>query len=227
MGGVEGYLEGLATILHPNADLFAICTLEVLAERLERRGVRVIRIPGFSRIRILRFLMAFLVLPWVVMRHRINVVQINGFLESILLVPARILLCETIYTRHGPFETELFKWYRHPAKFTPRILSRYFANLASRLVCVSETVGALYKPIFPFGRVIVIPNWVSHLPEYESPIDRHQSTHAHHLCGPAGEVQRTASAAECNSRHPRRQSDSRRRGTVSSGSRRTSHRSRC
>jgi glycosyltransferase involved in cell wall biosynthesis len=167
MGGVEGYLEGLATILRPNADLFAICTLEVLAERLERRGVRVIRIPGFSRIRILRFLTAFFVLPWVVIRHRIHVVQINGFLESILLVPARILHCETIYTRHGPFETELFKWYRHPAKFTPRIVSRYFANLASRLVCVSETVGALYKPIFPFGRVTVIPNWVPHLPEYK------------------------------------------------------------
>jgi glycosyltransferase involved in cell wall biosynthesis len=94
-------------------------------------------------------------------------VQINGFLESILLIPARLLNCETVYTRHGPSETELFKWYKNPAKLVPRMLSRYCAHLASRLVCVSETVGAIYKPIFPDGRVTVIPNWVSHLPDYQ------------------------------------------------------------
>jgi glycosyltransferase involved in cell wall biosynthesis len=169
MAGVEAYLEGLATILHPGADLFAICVLPELAARLQRRGVRVIRLPLFSRVRILRFIVAAVVLSFVVVRYRIRVVQINGFLESILLVPARILNCETVYTRHGPFETEVFKWYRHPAKFVPRIVARYCANLASRLVCVSETVGEVVAPMFVHGRVTVIPNWVTQLPNYKVP----------------------------------------------------------
>jgi glycosyltransferase involved in cell wall biosynthesis len=167
MAGAEAYLDGLADILHSSADLFAICVLQELTVKLERRGVRVITIPVFKRIRIFRFITALFVLSYVVIRHRIAVVQINGFLESILLIPARILNCETIYTRHGPTETDRFKWYRHPAKYIPRILSRYCAHLASRLVCVSETVGAVYKPMFPLGRVTVIPNWVPCLPEYK------------------------------------------------------------
>jgi glycosyltransferase involved in cell wall biosynthesis len=167
MAGVEGYLEGLAAILAPSADLFAICVLKELAERLQRQGVRVTRIPLFSRIRALRFLTAMVVIPYLIIRRRINVVQINGFLESVLLIPARILRCETVYTRHGPFETEIFKWYRHPAKFLPRILSRYCTHFASRIVCVSETVGDLYRPVFPAGRVTVIANWVSRVPDYK------------------------------------------------------------
>jgi glycosyltransferase involved in cell wall biosynthesis len=106
-------------------------------------------------------------LSFVVIWYRIRVVQINGFLESILLIPARILNCETIYTRHGPFETEVFKWYAHPTKFVPRIVARYCANLASRLVCVSETVGEVVAPMFVLGRVTVIPNWVPQLPDYK------------------------------------------------------------
>jgi glycosyltransferase involved in cell wall biosynthesis len=167
MAGVEAYLNGLADILHSSADLYAICVLKELAIKLESRGVRVIRIPVFSWLRIFRFITALLVLPYVVIRHRIAVVQINGFMESILLIPARILNCETIYTRHGTFETEHFKWHTHPAKYAPRILSRYCAHFASRLVCVSETVGAAYKPVFPLGCVTVIPNWVPRLPDYK------------------------------------------------------------
>jgi glycosyltransferase involved in cell wall biosynthesis len=167
MAGVEAYLDGLADFLHSSADLFAICVLKDLAVKLERRGVRVIKIPVFPRIRIFRFIIALFVLSYVVIRHRIAVVQINGFLESILLVPARILNCETIYTRHGSVETELFKWYKQPAKYVPRLLSRYCAHFASRLVCVSETAGAAWKPMFPLGRVTVIPNWVPCLPDYK------------------------------------------------------------
>jgi glycosyltransferase involved in cell wall biosynthesis len=167
MGGVEAYLEGLAYILHPSADVFAICVLKELAVRLERHGVHVTTLPVFPRFKILRFMAGLLVFPFVVIRHRIDIVQINGFLESIFLIPARILNCETIYTRHGPFETELFKWYKQPARFIPRILSRYCAHMASRLVCVSESVGAVFRPVFPEGRVTVIPNWVPHLPAYK------------------------------------------------------------
>ena len=166
MGGVEGYLEGLAAMLHPSADQFALCALEELAVRLRARGVRVFQIPLFARARFLRYITAAVVLSFVIVAHRIDVVQLNGFLESILLLPARLLGCETVYTRHGPFEIELFKWYRNPAKFFPRFFSRLGLHLSSRLVCVSETVGRLYTPLFPPGRVAVIPNWVNHVPDY-------------------------------------------------------------
>ncbi len=168
MGGVEGYLDGLSEILSPSADLFALCALEEFCSRLQRRGVHVIRIPLFHRVRIVRFLVALVVLTAAVIRYRIDVVQINGFLECILLVPARLLNCQTVYTRHGPFETELFKWYKRPHKFIPRFLARHIAHLSSRLVFVSETAGAVYKSAFPAGRVSVIPNWVREVPGFRA-----------------------------------------------------------
>lgn len=167
MAGVEKYLLELVEILHPSANVFALCALEELAQKLESCGVKVFKIPTFQHFRLLRFVTAFLVLPVLILRHRIAIVQVNGFLESILLIPARLLGCTTIYTRHGPFETDIFKWYKQPAKFVPRILSRYCAHFASRLVCVSETVAAMIGPSFPAEQVIVIPNWVSRVPDYK------------------------------------------------------------
>jgi glycosyltransferase involved in cell wall biosynthesis len=168
MGGVETYLEGLAGILHPNAELFGLCVLAELATRLEQKGVKVTLIPAFNRLRPLRFIVASLVLFYMILRHRINVVQMNGFLESILIVPAKLLNTTTVYTRHGPFETELYTWYKQPFKYLPRMLSRWGLHLASRIVCVSETVGTLYQPLFRDVRVI--PNWVSRMPEEREPV---------------------------------------------------------
>jgi glycosyltransferase involved in cell wall biosynthesis len=166
MGGVEAYLEGLTEILQPRAEIFVICVLEELEKRLQRLGARVIKVPAFSRMRILRFMTALIVFSFLLIRHRISVVQINGFLESILLLPARLLNCESVYTRHGPFEIEIYKWYRQPAKFLPRLASRYCALLASKIVCVSESVGVVCRPMFPVGRVTVIPNWITHFFPY-------------------------------------------------------------
>lgn len=164
MGGVEAYLEALAKMLAPETDLFALCVLSDLAERLRKSGVRVTKIRPFSRFRILRFVTALLKMVYLLIRYDIDVVQINGFMESILLGPARLLGRETVYTRHGPFEMDLYSWYRHPLKFLPRMLSRYCAHQASRIVCVSESVGTICKPLFPVGKVSVIPNWVTTLP---------------------------------------------------------------
>jgi len=168
MGGVEAYLEALARILQANADLYAICVLDELAERFERQGVRVVKLPLFARIRILRFAVAFVVLPWMILRHRIDAIQLNGFLEAVLVIPARLLGCETVYTRHGPFETDLYTWYKQPFKSAPRLLSRWISGMASRLVCVSESVGAILRPVFGERRVTVIPNWVPNQPEFRS-----------------------------------------------------------
>jgi glycosyltransferase involved in cell wall biosynthesis len=164
MGGVEAYLQALAKILNTDADLFALCVMEELEEKLTLCGVRVTRIPMFSSFRFLRFVVACTTMIYLLLRYDIDVVQINGFFESILLLPISLLRRKTVYTRHGPFEMDLFPWYRSPIKYVPRMLSRYFAHLASRLVCVSETVGLLYTPLFPKGRVVVIPNWVTILP---------------------------------------------------------------
>jgi glycosyltransferase involved in cell wall biosynthesis len=164
MGGVEAYLERLAAILIPEAELYCVCALNELAERLRKSGVHVIKLPLFRRLRLLRFLTALLVLPYVLIRHRIDIVQINGLLEAIVLLPARLLGRRAIYTRHGPFETGLYKWYQEPAKFLPRVMARYCVHLASHVVCVSETVGALVRTIVPQDRVTVIPNWVRYLP---------------------------------------------------------------
>jgi glycosyltransferase involved in cell wall biosynthesis len=168
MGGVEAYLEALARILQANADLYALCVLEELAVRFERQGVRVLRLPLFARVRILRFAVAFLVLPWMILRYRIDAVQLNGFLESVLVIPARLLGCETVYTRHGPFETDLYTWYKQPFKSAPRLLSRWISGMSSRLVCVSESVGAILRPVFGERRVTVIPNWVPNQPEFKN-----------------------------------------------------------
>jgi len=124
----------------------------------------VTRMPKFSRARILRFATAIFLMMYLVVRNRIDIVQINGFFESVLLLPVRLLARDGFYTRHGPFELDLFPWYRRPFKYVPRMLSRYVAHLATRIICVSDTVGALYKPLFPRGRVVVIPNWISSLP---------------------------------------------------------------
>jgi len=172
MGGVEAYLEALAKILAPDTELFALCALTELAERLRRSGVRVTQIPLFSRFRILRFATAMLTMVYLLIRYRIDVVQINGFMESILLGPARLLGRETVYTRHGPFEMDLYSWYRQPLKYLPRMLSRYCAHQASRIICVSESVGAICKPLFPVGKVSIIPNWVTTLPDRRSRADK-------------------------------------------------------
>jgi glycosyltransferase involved in cell wall biosynthesis len=168
MGGVEAYLEALARILQVNTDLYAICVLEELAQRFERQGVHVVRLPLFARVRILRFAVAFVVLPWMILRHRIDAVQMNGFLESVLVIPARLMGCETVYTRHGPFETDLYIWYKQPFKSVPRLLSRWISGMSSRLVCVSESVGAILRPVFGERRVTVIPNWIPNQPEFKS-----------------------------------------------------------
>ena len=36
------------------------------------------------------------------LRYRIRIVQLNGFFESLLLGPLRLVGCKTIYTMHNP-----------------------------------------------------------------------------------------------------------------------------
>jgi len=166
-GGVETYIENLAALLRRELPLFCICALPELAARLKPLGVKVICIPIlFNRwCKILRFVVALPVLVYLVLRYDICVVQVNGYLESILMLPARLLGCRTIRTAHGPSEIDRFSWYRRPEMFLVRLVSRWCLRAASRVVCVSEAVRHDVIKIVPADRVSVVANWVSGIPE--------------------------------------------------------------
>jgi glycosyltransferase involved in cell wall biosynthesis len=101
-----------------------------------------------------------LILPLILVRRGIDMVQVNGFLEATFMLEARLLGRRAVYTRHGPFEMELFPWYRAPLKFLPRALARISVHLATQVVCVSETVGLGVRKIRPAVPTVVIPNWL-------------------------------------------------------------------
>ena len=161
-GGVETYLDGLAGILGPSIEGYALCSLPRLTAQLRAHGMTVVSLPllGSKWFKGLRFLLACFIVPYLLLRFRIRKVQLNGYFESLLLGPLRVAGCETIYTMHGPFETELYSWFRNPARFFPRFFSRQSLHFASQVVCVSETVGAIARKTLPAARVRVIANWV-------------------------------------------------------------------
>jgi glycosyltransferase involved in cell wall biosynthesis len=167
MGGVEYYIETLSSMLMERARFLSLCVPVELARRLRSKGVKVYRLPAFHWCKALRFLLAAAVLPYVVLRERVQIVVINGLLESVLLIPARLLGCEAVYARHGPFEDDLYKWYAKPWRYFPRLIARVCAGFASRVICVSEDVGKGVRKVVPEERVSVIPLWVPELPPYK------------------------------------------------------------
>lgn len=166
-GGVENYLVNLAVLVRNDVDLYALCVLPELQTRLQEQGVTVVRLPVFpGPLKPLRFLLASAVLIWMMLRHHIDSVQLNGLLESALILPTRLLGRAAVYTRHGPFELEYYSLLRHPHKFLPRKIAQLSLRLASHTVCVSEAVAESVKPILSADRFTVIPNWV---PEQGTP----------------------------------------------------------
>jgi glycosyltransferase involved in cell wall biosynthesis len=168
MGGVEHYIEILSEMLRDRATLVSLCALPELAQQLRSMGVKVFLIPAFPRLKVLRFLLASGLLPIIILREQVQIVQVNGFLESAFLIPARLLGCEAIYTRHGPFEDDLYKWYKNPARYFPRLMSRLCVRLASRVICVSHDVGKCVRQVVPEERTSVIPYWMPCLPPYRA-----------------------------------------------------------
>jgi glycosyltransferase involved in cell wall biosynthesis len=168
MGGVEYYIETLSEILRERATLISLCVLPELAQHLRSLGVKVYLIPAFSRLRVLRFLLALGLLPMIILRERVQMVLVNGFLESVLLLPARLLGREAIYARHGPFEDDLYKWHESPARYFPRLMSRLCVRLASHVVCVSHEVSKCVRKVVPEERTSVIPYWMPSMPPYRA-----------------------------------------------------------
>ena len=168
MGGVEYYIETLSSMLMERANFLSLCVPQELARRLRSKGMQVYSLPPFHWCKALRFLLAMVVLPVVILRERVQIVLINGLLESILLIPARLLGCEAIYTRHGPFEDDLYKWYANPLRYFPRLTARLCARVASQVICVSEDVGKGVRKAVPQERISVIPLWVPSMPPYDA-----------------------------------------------------------
>ena len=129
MGGVEYYIETLADMLMERANLLSLCVPAELARRLRSKGIKVFSLPAVRWLKPIRFLLAFVVLPIIILRERVQIVLINGLLEAVLLIPARLLGCDAIYTRHGPFEDDLYKWYANPARYFPRFIARLCHDL--------------------------------------------------------------------------------------------------
>jgi glycosyltransferase involved in cell wall biosynthesis len=168
MGGVEYYIETLSDMLRERATIVSLCVLPELSQRLRSLGIKVFLIPAFPRFKALRFLLGLGLLPIIVLCEGVQIVLVNGFLESTLLIPARLLGCEAIYTRHGPFEDDLYKWYENPARYFPRLMSRLCVRLASRVICVSQEVSKCVRQVVPEKRISVIPLWMSSMPPYSA-----------------------------------------------------------
>ena len=102
-GGIETYLVSLADLLAGDVDLYVLCVHPELSTRLAGRNVKVIRLPYFTgQFLPLRFLTTLTVVPVLLLRYRIHTVQFNGFLDSVLLFPARLLGRSAVYTRPRP-----------------------------------------------------------------------------------------------------------------------------
>jgi glycosyltransferase involved in cell wall biosynthesis len=164
MGGVEYYIETLSGMLLERAALLSLCVPPELARRLRGKGIKVFSLPTFRWCKALRFMLAIVLLPIIVIRERVQIVLVNGLLESVLLIPARLLGCEAVYARHGPFEDDLYKWYANPARYFPRLMARLCVRFASHVICVSEDVGKCVRRVVPKERTSVIPYWVPSMP---------------------------------------------------------------
>lgn len=159
-GGVEVYLRRLAEMLAPTVHMYCICVLPETARDLQNRNVHAILLPQIGRwTKPVAFIVTFFLLPYLVYMRRVDCVQVNGFLEAVFLLEARILGKTAIYTRHGPFEDKLYKWYRQPRRYYPRLVARIFARAASDIVCVSsDTYDSLEERLK--ARSVVIPHWL-------------------------------------------------------------------
>jgi glycosyltransferase involved in cell wall biosynthesis len=164
-GGGEVHLRNLAHLLGEHCDVEALVIDPVLAGHLRDEGAKVHRLtfmPGVPQL--FQVIHAFLVLPAILFRNPIRVVQVTGKIETILLPLARLFGCTTVSVRHlVPLQGQ-GKWLR---RFRSWIIEQVYGLgilFADRIVCVSETVGREMQKFSRWNRVLVIPNWVRYMP---------------------------------------------------------------
>ena len=181
-GGIETYLVNLADLVADEVALYLLCVHPELSERLAGEQVKIFRLPYFcGKLKALRFLTTAFVVPLLLVRYRIHTVQLNGFLDSFLIFPARLLGCSTVYTRHGTFEIEFYSWFRQPLKRLGRKLAQWSVRFTTHVVCVSQVVAESVQPVLPVSRYSVIENWITgQTPFMPPPVDLR--SHARVLC---------------------------------------------
>jgi glycosyltransferase involved in cell wall biosynthesis len=163
-GGVEVYLQNLVKLLDGKAEFFALCFQPELVKNLRAHAVRVIELPRLPRaLKALTFFLATVILVPLLLLYRIDIVQINGYAESILLLPARLAGCKPICTRHLTLDVAAEHWYDSPSSFVARFIYKLCARFANRIICVSDVVGQQIRDLVPADRVVVIPNWLSQI----------------------------------------------------------------
>jgi len=94
-GGAEVYLLLLTALLQRDADIYVLAAHPTLVEQLSTRPVVLIRFPlVVGRWRGFRWILASLLVTFYIIRYRIDIVQVNGFSEILMLLPARLLLTQ-------------------------------------------------------------------------------------------------------------------------------------
>jgi glycosyltransferase involved in cell wall biosynthesis len=166
-GGIEVYMANLAMLLREDADIVALCSHPHLIKRLEAQGVQVIRFPQLrGPLRGLRFLLAAVMLPWLLFRHNIHTVHINGHWESMLLLPCRLLGRRAVSTRHQTWDIPLEHWWHAPKRTLSALVYNTNARFASKVICVSEAVATEVRRHVRPDKIAVIPNWIAAQPEF-------------------------------------------------------------
>jgi glycosyltransferase involved in cell wall biosynthesis len=166
-GGIEVYLGNLAQLLREDAEVVALCSHPELIERLQAQSVQVLKFPEVTGpLRGMRFLMAAVLLPFIVWKHRIDTVHINGHWESMLLAPARLLGCRAISTRHTTWNIRLRHWRHAPKLALSALVHNVNARFAHLVVCVSDTVASEVRHVVAADKILVIPNWMSCSPHF-------------------------------------------------------------
>jgi glycosyltransferase involved in cell wall biosynthesis len=161
-------LCNLIGLLKDQADCYALCAHPEVARRLRAEQVELLCLPSGGRwVKLLRFLGAPFAMVWMILRHRIDIIQINGFFEGILLLPARLLGCVAISTRHITFDQgSVFSRESRPSLgwIIDELIYRKTVRFANRVICVSAAVGSQVRALLPSMPAFVIPNWIPQVP---------------------------------------------------------------
>jgi glycosyltransferase involved in cell wall biosynthesis len=168
-GGGEMHVENLARILAGVCQRYALVFDPILAGNLRAQGVHVYQLSRFPEsARTLQVLHGLVVLPRILLRHKIKIVQVTGSIEAILLAAARLLGCTTISIRHlVPFLGD-GSWLEKLRRLAIEAVYSVAIVSATRVVCVSEAVAQGMRRHTSSRRIIVIPNWVPVMPARNS-----------------------------------------------------------
>jgi glycosyltransferase involved in cell wall biosynthesis len=165
-GGGEIHVENLARLLGSACQRHALVFDPILARNLRAQGVHVYQLSRFPEsARALQVFHGLVVLPRILLRHRIKIVQVTGSIEAILLIAARLFGCNTtISIRHlVPFLGD-GTWLEKLRRLAIESVYSVAILAATRVVCVSEAVAAGMRRHSSSGRIVVIPNWVPVMP---------------------------------------------------------------